>query len=555
MSAAIAYEWNALPWRELEGRVFKLQKRIYRASQRGEVKTVHRLQKLLTSSWSARCLAVRRVTQDNQGKKTAGIDGVKSLNPRERLTLVKDLNLKRKPTAVRRVWIPKPGKIEKRPLGIPVMHDRAAQTLVRMTLEPEWEAKFEANSYGFRPGRCTQDAIAAIYQAIGKKPKWVLDADIAQCFDRINHQRLLAKLQTYPAMRKLIKSWLKAGGFDNGEPFTTDAGTPQGGAISPLLANIALHGMEQQIENYALTLKGKKRNNKQALKVIRYADDLVILHESLEVVQQCQQILQDWLGKMGLELKPSKTRITHTLEGERPGFDFLGFNIRQYKVGKHHSGKKTRGGMLGFKTLIKPAKDATKSHMAEVAGIIKRHRSAPQDALMAKLEPVIRGWSNYYKTACSSKSYSSCDHRLWQKLWRWAVRRHPQKNCRWVAQKYWQTKGDRQWIFGTQDHLLRTHRDTKISRHVKVFGSRSPYDGDQVYWGQRLQKYPTLSKRKATLLKRQCGKCAFCGAFFRDRDLLEIDHIVPRYLGGKEQYSNWQLLHRHCHDSKHSTRT
>ncbi len=383
----------------------------------------------------------------------------------------------------------------------------------------------------------------------------MLDADIAQCFDRINHQKLLAKLHTYPAMRRQIKGWLKAGGFDGGQPFHTEAGTPQGGAVSPLLANIALHGMEQLIDAYAQTLKGRKARNKQALKIIRYADDLVVLHDCQDVVQQCQHLLQQWLAMMGLELKPAKTRITHTLDGEHPGFDFLGFNIRQFKVGRHLSGLNSHRQPLYFKTIITPAKDATKRHMAELADAIRQHQSASQTALLVKLDPVVRGWSNYYKTVCSAEIYSTCDHQLWQKLWSWATRRHPMKNHHWVARKYWHTRGSRHWVFGTLDQSLRTHQETKISRYVKVIGSRSPYDGDQVYWGQRLQNYPTLSKRKATLLKRQCGKCAFCGAFFRDRDLLEIDHIVPRRFGGKEQYSNWQLLHRHCHDSKHSTRT
>ncbi|WP_353838701.1 reverse transcriptase N-terminal domain-containing protein [Moorena sp. SIO4E2] len=227
-------EWKKVNWRKLEKNVFKLQKRIYQASQRGDVRVVRKLQKTLIKSWSAKMIAVRRVTQENKGKKTAGVDGVKSLTPKQRLTLVSNLKVSKKAQPTRRVWIPKPGRKEKRPLGIPTMYDRALQALAKQALEPEWEAKFEPNSYGFRPGRSCHDAIEAIFNSIKQKPKWVLDADIAKCFDKINHDALLTKLNTYPSMRRLIKSWLKAGVMDSGTFSPTDEGTPQGGVISPL---------------------------------------------------------------------------------------------------------------------------------------------------------------------------------------------------------------------------------------------------------------------------------------------------------------------------------
>lgn len=275
MSAADvpAYEWKDLPWREIERRVFKLQKRIYRASGRGDVKAVHRLQRLLMKSWSARCLAVRRVTQDNQGKKTAGVDGVKSLTPPQRLEMTRELELSRRAQPTRRVWIPKPGKAEKRPLGIPTMHDRAAQALTKLALEPEWEAKFEAGSYGFRPGRSCHDAVAAIFSSISHQAKYVLDADIAKCFDRIEHQALLNKLATFPKLRRAIRAWLKAGVMDGGELFPTEEGTPQGGVVSPILANIALHGLEEAITAaFPQHQKGEVVTQRPA--VIRYADDV-----------------------------------------------------------------------------------------------------------------------------------------------------------------------------------------------------------------------------------------------------------------------------------------
>jgi RNA-directed DNA polymerase len=227
------YEWSQLPWRKLERQVFKLQTRIYRASRRGDVKAVHRLQRLLLTSWAARCLAVRRVSQDNQGKRTAGIDGVASLTPAARLVLVKTLKLIDKAAPTRRVWIPKPGKAEKRPLGIPTMADRARQALLKLALEPEWEAKFEPNSYGFRPGRSAHDAIEAIFNCIRVKPKYVLDADIAQCFDRISHSALLTMLNAPPTIRRLVKAWLKAGVMESQQWLPTNEGTPQGGVSSP----------------------------------------------------------------------------------------------------------------------------------------------------------------------------------------------------------------------------------------------------------------------------------------------------------------------------------
>src|SRR5947208_8974499 len=275
-------EWAALPWRKLEQHRYGLQKRIFKASARGDLKTVHQLQKVLMKSRSARLVAVRRVTQENQGKKAAGVDGVKSVPPAGRLALAEAIHPNRmntrKPKPLRRVWIPKPGKAEQRPLGIPVMFDRACQALAKQALEPQWEALFEADSYGFRPGRGAHDAIGAIFNNIRLKSKYVLDADIKGCFDNINHQGLLEKLRTYPAMRRLVKGWLIAGVMDGLELSPTLAGTPQGGVGSPLLMNIALHGMQEAlIEAYT----GEKRTlaaQRKAPKLIRYADDFVVLH-------------------------------------------------------------------------------------------------------------------------------------------------------------------------------------------------------------------------------------------------------------------------------------
>ncbi|HOG46751.1 MAG TPA: group II intron reverse transcriptase/maturase [Anaerolineae bacterium] len=547
------YEWKTLPWNGYERKVFKLQKRIYQAARRGDTRTVHRLQRLLTKSWSARCLAVRRVTQENQGKRTAGIDGVKALSPAERMALTNKLNLRLKARPTRRVWIPKPGTQEKRALGIPVMEDRALQTLVKLALEPEWEAHLEPNSYGFRPGRSCHDAIDAIYISITQQPKYVLDADIAKCFDRIDHQQLLEKLQTAPTIRRMIKAWLQAGVMDGKDLFPTMTGTPQGGPLSPLLANIALHGLETAIkEAFPRKIYRDGHGKSWQPTVIRYADDFIILHRDLAVIEKSKQIAAAWLADMGLELKPSKTHITHTLKAHNgtTGFDFLGFNVRQYPVGKTHSGRNKEGALLGFKTLIKPSKEAIRRHNEALREIIKHHRAAPQAALITRLNPVIRGWTQYYSTVVAKKVFASLGHQLYLKLRRWARHRHPNWNARKIAGKYWRLeKGT--WEFAPKEGTsLYQHAHTPITRHIKVQGSRSPYDGDWVYWASRLGRRPELPRRVAKLLQRQKGRCTRCGLYFNTDDKPEVDHIIPRAEGGEDRYDNWQLLHRHCHDAK-----
>ncbi len=448
------------------------------------------------------------------------------------------------------------------------MHDRATQALTKLALEPEWEAKFEPNSYGFRPGRSAHDAIGAIFLSIKQADKWVLDADISKCFDKINHAELLKKINTFPTMRRLIKAWLKSGVMDDGKFSETEEGTPQGGVISPLLANIALHGMEQLIIDYARSLKGAKKENQSSISLIRYADDFVILANKREQISAMRSLVSTWLRKMGLELSPSKTRVGHTLLNPRlkmdtpesegykdSGFDFLGFNVRQYEIDDHHSGKLSNGKILGFKTLIKPSKKAIKKHYEAIAEIIDAHKSAPQAALIAKLNPVIRGWVNYYSTVVSKETFSTLDHLVYQKLDRWANRRHPSKSGSWVVNKYWHTVGEDNWVFSvTKDgkvaETLTSHADKKIVRHVKVKGEASPFDGNLKYWSIRKGENPLVPARVAILLKAQHGKCAHCGLYFRESDLAEVDHIIPKSKGGKDTYKNLQLLHRHCHDVK-----
>ena len=547
-------KWDEIDWQKVEKSVFKLQKRIYRAYVNGDVKKGKRLQKTLINSYNSRLLSVRKVSQDNRGKATAGVDKVKSLTPIKRLTMAENLKPSDEAKPIRRVWIPKPGRDEKRPLGIPVMRDRATQALVKAAIEPQWEWNFEPNSYGFRPGRSAHDAVQAIFNQIRYKSKYVLDADIAKCFDKINHDKLLAKMDTFPKIRRQVKAWLKSDvcDFVKHERTPTVAGTPQGGVISPLLANIALHGMEEKIKEYAATWKGNKTNNQNSLSLIRYADDFVIIHERLEVVERCQQIISDWIAEYDLEIKPEKTQIVHTLKhlnGKKPGFNFLGFNIRQHPVGKYRSGKNTKGEKLGFKTIIKPSDEGVKRHYAKVAEVITKHNSAPQSALITKLNPILRGWSNYYRTVCSKGTYSKVYSLIHLRLRRWAIRRHPNKSKKWIVNKYWKTVGGDNWVFGEKDICLYKHSSTPIVRHIKIKGELSPYDGNINYWATRMGNHPEMSSSVAQLLKKQKGKCAMCNLTFREESIIEKDHIIPKALGGKYT-DNIQLLHGHCHDIK-----
>ena len=558
--------WDKIDWTKIDTQIFKLQKRIYRASTNGDFKLVHKLQKMMVNSWYAKLLSVRKVSQENKGKKTAGIDGIKSLSPTKRLKLAKTLSINGTSQPTRRVWIPKPGKKEMRPLGIPTMEDRAKQALVKLAIEPEWEAKFEGNSHGFRPGRSCHDAIKAIKDHIRFKPKYILDADIAKCFDGINHEKLLDKLQTFPMLKRQVRAWLKAGVIDfskwserKGLSETT-AGTPQGGIVSPLLANIALHGMENILKDYVENISMKspggyhlaKSSKRATLGVIRYADDFVIIHKNLNIVLKCKEIIENFLAELDLKLKPNKTRIAHTLMthmNEKPGFNFLGFHIQQFPKGKHHSGKNTKKELLGFKTIIEPQKEKIQIHYRKLDEEIDKMMSCKQTELINKLNPIIRGWCNYQSPWNSSKAYRKVSNLIWNRLWRWGKRRHPNKGKKWIARKYWNPNDD--WRFKTrikQNPLaLHKHSDFKCGINwIKVKGNKSPFDGDETYWSKRMgDMYITQEPQKARLMKKQKGKCKYCGTNFLPDDPIEKHHVIKRSNGGNNGDNNLILVHLH----------
>jgi RNA-directed DNA polymerase len=334
--------------------------------------------------------------------------------------------------------------------------------------------------------------------------------------------------------------------------------------FSPLLANIALHGLEELIMGLAPKFDMKRKDNTQlsvrdklkSISVIRYADDFVVLHEDFEVVNLCKTKIEEWLSDIGLELKPSKTRISHTLNtyiDEKPGFDFLGFNVRQFPVGKYNSGK-VKGKLLGFKTIITPTKESQKRHYRKIAEIIKKSRGANQATLIKRLNPIIRGWCNYYSTVVSQKVYEKIWHLTVYKLLKWGRHRHRNKGRGWIRLKYFKTIDNNNWVFATREEAsalkLMAHSETEIRRYVKVKGDASPYNGDWVYWSTRMGTHPEVSTRIASLLKRQKGKCSHCNNYFKDEDSIEVDHIIPKSKGGKDKYNNLQLLHRHCHDTK-----
>jgi RNA-directed DNA polymerase len=503
-------QWDTVRWREHEEQVRRLRQRIFAASQAGDHKRVRSLQKLMLRSRSNALVSVRQVTERNAGRLTPGVDGRIALSAADKERLVADIQ--RPPgqaLPVRRVFIPKANG-KQRPLGIPVIADRARQAAVRNALEPEWEARFEPRSYGFRPGRGCHDAIEAIYQVVkGRDPKrqWILDADLQGAFDHIDHSFVLGQLGAFPA-RGMIARWLTAGVMDKGRFAPTEEGAPQGGVISPLILNIALHGMETAAGvRYFKRSRGGIETAPDAPVLVRYADDLLAFCHSREHAEQVRQQLTDWLRARGLVFSQAKTQIVHVSQG----CDFLGFNVRRYH---------------GRLPLIKPSKDAVRRIRERLRTEMRALLGGNAAAVMRTLTPVIRGWAAYYRTQVSSKVFSALDDYMWKLLYKWVKRTHPKKSRWWRMDRYFgrfnRSRNDR-WVFGDKDTgaCLPKFAWTKIVRHVMVTGAASPDDpGLARYWADRRGRKQNgpLSVLLLARLKAQRGRCPLCGTLLLHAD-------------------------------------
>ncbi|WP_055496007.1 group II intron reverse transcriptase/maturase [Streptomyces sp. TP-A0356] len=520
-------DWDAVQRRTVERDVRRLRQRIFAASQAGDLKKVRNLQKLMLRSRANALMGVRRVTEVNAGRKTAGVDGkviVSAQGKAELADWVQRRTTPWSPRPVKRVYVPK-NNGRRRPLGIPVIADRALQAVALNALEPEWEARFEPRSYGFRPGRGCHDAIKAIHQA-GKgrsaKRLWVLDADLEAAFDRLSHDHIYASLGSFPA-RGLVRQWLKSGVVEDNWFTPTEEGTPQGGVISPVLMNVALHGMETAAGVVYLRLGTDAAHVAAGSPVVvRYADDLLALCHSREQAEQVKARLASWLKPRGLVFNEAKTRITHLNQG----VDFLGFNIRRY-----------RG-----KLLTKPSKDALRRIRKRLSAEMRALRGANSDGVIHTLNPIIAGWAAYYRIGVSSRAFQALDHHVWRLTYKWARLTHPNKLRRWVVNRYFgmfnPARQDR-WVFGSRDtgYYLRKFAWTKIVRHQLVTGTASPDDPSLTeYWARRRRRSkPPVSRAMLRLLLEQHGRCPIC------RGLLLLADREPQ---SPQEWEQWLSVTR-----------
>lgn len=455
--ATAASQWDSIDWKRVQKRVSKLQTRIAKATMRGNGNLMKKLQHLLTSSFYAKLLSVKQVTS-NKGKKTAGIDKQLWKSPTAKFKAALSLETKGyKAKPLRRIYIEKKGKKKKRPLGIPTMHDRTIQALYAMALDPIAEVTADRTSFGFRKKRGTMDAAQHIfnYSIRNKGTQWILEGDIKGCFDNINHQWLMENI---PINKKILKQLLKAGFSYKRQLFPTDKGTPQGGILSPIMANMTLDGIERKIkEKYWTNKKGTidRDYNKHKVNYTRYADDFIVSADSKEILAEIKEIIIHHLTERGLTLSEEKTLITNMDKG----FDFLGWNFRKYKG----------------TTLIKPSKESIKKVNTTLKEVIRIHQGKRQTELIKALNPIINGWGNYHRSICAKQTYAKIDNQLFHNLWRWAKRRHQKKNTKWIIKRYWQNTLFRNWVFSDGNTELKKITDIKIIRHRIIMFDANPY--------------------------------------------------------------------------------
>lgn len=539
--------WREVNWRSVTVEVRRLQVRIVKAVEAGRWGKVKALQRLLTTSRSGKLLAVRRVTE-NQGRKTPGVDGESWNTPEKKMIAVDALRGRGyRPLPLRRIYIPKSnGKL--RPLGIPTMKDRAMQALHLLALDPVAETTADEDSYGFRQKRRCADAMTGCFIALGRHcaSTWVLEGDIRGCFDNISHDWLLAHV---PMDRAILRKWLKAGYMEKHALHATEQGTPQGGIISPVLANLALDGLERRLrERYPLRGKGSEKGRKAGVHLIRYADDFIITGRSRDALEdEVKPLVESFLRERGLELSAEKTTITHIEEG----FDFLGQNVRRYSHGK---------------LWIKPSKRNIHTFLEKVRSHVKDAQAEPAWRLATDLNRMIRGWAMYHRHVKSTRIFSSVDCAIFKALWRWARKRHPRKGKRWVMRKYFARRGGRSWCFfgvnrkrdGAKETVWLFHA-TSLPFHpyTKVRRAANPYHPAwELYFEARESRHMahTLAGRRTLLYlwRIQGGRCPACGLPISRETGWHSHHVVPKVLGGHDGATNRQLLHPECHRQLHS---
>jgi len=529
--------WHDVNWNIVHQKVRQLQVRIVKATKEGKWRQVERLQHLLTHSFTAKLLAVKRVTE-NQGKNTAGIDAELWSTPEKKFEAALSLSKKDyKPKPVRRVYIPKSNG-KRRALGIQTIQDRAMQALYQLALAPVAELKADLNSYGFRKARSAHDANQQVHSVLAGKHKatWILRIDIKACFDHLSHKWLLAHI---PMDKTVLRKWLKAGFMEDGMLFPTKEGVPQGGCISPTITNLALDGLERQLRQGFVKQKGY-RGNPNKLNCLRFADDILISGVSYDfLADEVSPFIKKFLQDRGLSLNEEKSHLVHRNEG----FEFLGFNIRRY----------------GKKTLCKPSKNAVKYFKLKVNTMLSKMQAVNAIDVIRNLNPIILGWGHYYQHAVSKKTFQSLDSWLWQRLWAWAKRRHPHKSRFWIVDKYFDVS--RGWSFTAliDERRLDLYKLAKlpIKRHIKIKSQANPYDPDwELYFEARIAKqwlaHPARTQRLKKLYLRQLAKCPACLQLITKQTGWNIHHLIPRYKGGDDRLSNLRLLHPNCHRQIHS---